>query len=73
MEQQDYAGAIDVIEELRASALDPDELNSLWSAAHLGLGYRLLAAGELSAAREAFAEGKHLFGIGNTTSIYSRR
>ena len=58
IEQNDYAHALDLLHELEASLLNPDQISNLFAFAYLGRGYQLLSSGDFSAARESFDEGR---------------
>lgn len=58
MDQQNYAKALELLEELEELMPDPERIYRLHASAYLGRGYQLLEAGDFSAARHAFIEGR---------------
>jgi tetratricopeptide (TPR) repeat protein len=58
LEQKQYARALELLHDLEASIVDPDQVSNLLAYAYLGRGYQLLSSGDFSAAREAFIEGR---------------
>lgn len=58
LEQKQYVRALDVLHDLEASIVNPDQISTLLAFAYLGRGYQLLSSGDFSAAREAFMEGR---------------
>lgn len=58
MEQQDYAGALGLLDELEEAMPDPSQLSRLHAAAYLGRGYQLLEARDFPAARQSFLKGR---------------
>lgn len=58
IEKKEYAQARDLLHDLEASLLDPEQIANLLAFACLGSGYQLLSSGDYSTAREAFVEGR---------------
>jgi tetratricopeptide (TPR) repeat protein len=58
LEQKDFSRAVDLLLEIQTSITNPDAVVSMLAFAYLGLGHQQLAAGDFSAAREAFREGR---------------
>ncbi len=58
LESQDYLQAIELLQHLQESALNPNQLDKLLAVAYLGRGYQLLASFRLIASGEAFQEGR---------------
>jgi len=58
LEQKDFSQAVDLLLEIQANIPNPDAVARLLAIAYLGRGHQLLAAGDFSAAREAFQEGR---------------
>lgn len=62
MNQQNYVGALELLAQLEKSVPDPTQLSRLHAMAYLGRGYQLLEAGDFSAARRSFLEGRRYNG-----------
>jgi len=58
IEQKEYTQALELLHELEVSIPNPDQMSNLLAFAYLGRGYQLLSAGDFSAARESFSEGR---------------
>lgn len=58
LQSQDYQQAIERLQELQESVLNPSQLDKLLAAAYLGRGYQLLTSADLTASGEAFQEGR---------------
>ena len=58
LEKKEYVQALDLLHDLEESITNPNQISNLLAFAYLGRGYQLLSSGDLSAAREAFIEGR---------------
>ncbi len=58
LNQKEYVQAIDLLHDLEARVLNPDQLSYLLAVAYLNRGYQLLSSRDFSAAREAFLDGR---------------
>jgi tetratricopeptide (TPR) repeat protein len=58
MDQHNYAGALELLDELEELLPDPTRISQLHASAYLGRGYQFMGAGDFSAARHTFLEGR---------------
>lgn len=58
LESQQYSQALILLQNLETRLPQPDQVAGLIATAHLGKGFKLLAAGDILKARQSFQDGK---------------